>query len=337
MPAQNVRNQIPVPIFRMLGSDHLREYDDGIKGENRSKYWTLEPVIKNAGGDFAWVNWYLKDFVNNACVGYAYVQVGQENSFTWEAMEKGYNIQIPLIAKLRNEKKVKVETLSETGRWFKKNFKVTPPTMVSSLFTLNGDDRKTIWFDSRFYRANIIWENDNLRIRDIHMFDEKLSSDYINQKTELTTCNYYTLPIVDGNMWSDSSHHAGLRLKAIINNKEVLIEGGTPVVSDSIEGKLHVSWTLKNTEGYFIVDFDECGIQMKLESNKSVEWFLDFTIAINIQLPIAKIRNNKIECKFKDIDYRVDVLKGLVSVPKEKIVYRITPEKGKISLDFSKR
>jgi uncharacterized cupredoxin-like copper-binding protein len=169
------------------------------------------------------------------------------------------------------------------------------------------------------------------------MFDEKLSSDYINQKTELTTCNYYTLPIVDGNMWSDSSHHAGLRLKAIINNKEVLIEGGTPDVSDSMEGKLHVSWTLKNTEGYFIVDFDECGIQMKLESNKSVEWFLDFTTAINLQLPIAKIRNNKIECKFKDIDYRVDVLKGLVSVPKEKIVYRITPEKGKISLDFSKR
>jgi hypothetical protein len=336
MPAQNIQNQIPVPIFRMLGSDHLREYDDGIKGEDRNKYWTLEPVLKNAGGDSAWVDWYFKNFVNDACINYGYVQAGQENSFTWEKMEKGYNIQIPLIAKLRNEKKIKVETLAESGKRFKKNCKVTPPTSVSVLEKLNNDNRKTVWFNSRFYRANLIWENNNLRIRDIHMFDEKLQSDYLKEKTELTTCNYYTLPFVDGSMWSDSSIHAGLRLKAKVDGEEILLEGGTPVISDS-KNKLHISWQLKNLNGKFIIDFDERRMQMKLESEKQIEWFLDLTTAENVKLPITKISNKKIEGRVNGLKYHADIIKGFASILGKKNVYRLSPEKGVLKLDFSKR
>jgi hypothetical protein len=336
MPAQNFKNQIPVPIFRMLGSDHLREYDDGIKGESRKQYWTLEPVLKNAGGDSAWVYWYFKNFVNAACVNYGYIQAGQENSFTWDKMQKGFNIQIPLIAKLRDEKKIKVETLEESGKWFKKNYKTTPPTSVSTLEKLNDDDRKTVWFNSRFYRANIIWESNNLRVRDIHLFDENLQSDYLKEKTDLTTCNYYTLPFVDGSMWSDSSHNAGLRLKGIVNSKEVLLEGGTPVVSDS-KNKLHIFWPLKNIEGNFVLDFDERGMQMKLKGKEKISWFLDLTTAKNIQLPITKVSSKRIEGKVNDIKYRIDLLNGSVSIPEKEIVYRFSPEKRIIYFDFSKR
>jgi hypothetical protein len=337
MPAQNSKNQIPIPIFRMLGSDHLREYDDGIKGESRKQYWTLEPVLKNAGGDSAWVDWYLKNFVNDACVNYGYIQAGQENSFTWDKMQKGFNIQIPLIAKLRDEKKIKVETLEESGKWFKKNYKTTPPTSVSALEKLNDDDRKTVWFDSRFYRANIIWENNNLRVRDIHLFDEKLQSDYLKEKTDLTTCNYYTLPFVDGSMWSDSSHHAGLRLKTILNGKEVLLEGGIPVVSDSKKGQLHISWPLKNVDGNIVIDFDERGMQIKLESDKSVEWFLDFTTAENVKVPLIIINSKRIEGRSNELNYQIDLICGSVSVPRKEVICRLLPEKGNIKLDFSKR
>jgi hypothetical protein len=337
MPAQNSNNQIPVPVFRMLGSDHLREYDDGINGEPRIQYWTLEPVLKNAGGDSAWVNWYLNEFVNGVCMNFAYVQAGQENSFTWEKMCKGYSIQIPLIAKLRNENKVKVETLSESGKWFKKNFKITPPSSVTLLTNLKDDNHKTVWFDSRFYRTNIIWENGTLRFRDIHLFDEKLPSTYLNEKTDLTICNYYTLPFIDGNVWSDSSLHAGLRLKAVLNGKEVLIEGGTPVVDDSKKGKLHITWPLKNLAGNFIIDFDERGIIMKLESNTTASWFLDFTTAYGIKLPYTKISGNKIDCKFKELTYQINIKNGSASIPGNGIVYRLTPNNGLLSLDFSKR
>jgi len=42
---------------------------------------------------------------------------------------------------------------------------------------LPGSNRKTVWFNSRFYRVNIIWDDGTLRFRDIHLFDETLSSE----------------------------------------------------------------------------------------------------------------------------------------------------------------
>lgn len=65
MPAQHASAQIPVPIFRMLGSDPIRQYDDGLQKE-RQGVVTLEPVYPHAGGDSTWVNWFFKQFVDGA-------------------------------------------------------------------------------------------------------------------------------------------------------------------------------------------------------------------------------------------------------------------------------
>ena len=111
MPAQTAENQINVPVFRMLGSDPVRQYDDGL-GTGRQGVITLEPVYRYGGGDSAWVQWYFDEFVKGECLEFAYFQTGQENSFTWEKMSKGFKIQLPLIAALREEQKVKIKTLT---------------------------------------------------------------------------------------------------------------------------------------------------------------------------------------------------------------------------------
>ena len=85
---------------------------------------------------------------------FAYTQAGQENSFTWDAMSKGFEIQMPLIARLRDENKLKVETLAESGIWFKDHYKVTPSTSVTVNEDIKGSDLKTVWFNSRFYRIS---------------------------------------------------------------------------------------------------------------------------------------------------------------------------------------
>jgi hypothetical protein len=170
MPAQNEKNQLPVPIFRMLGSDPVRQYDTGV-GTTWQGVITLEPVYKDAGGDSTWVNWFFRELVNGPCMEFGYTQAGQENSFTWDAMAKGLEMQFPLIASLRDQKKVKVETLLESGQWFKKNYKVTPATAVTVNEDLKGSNRKTVWFNSKNYRINFLWEDSTLRIRDIHLFD----------------------------------------------------------------------------------------------------------------------------------------------------------------------
>lgn len=336
MPAQNEENQIPAPIFRMLGSDPIRQYDAGL-GTQRQHVVSLEPVYEKGGGDSAWVNWYFNQFIEGECMEYAYVQVGQENSFTWNRMSKGFKIQLPLIAQLRDEKKVKVETLVESGQWFRENFKTTPSTSVTIKEDLNGGTSKTVWFNSRFYRINLLWENNTLRFRDIHIFNENLSSDYVAKKGTSTKCSFYTLPFVDGFNWSSTDDVAGLRFKTIVNGKEKLIEGGVPVIRDSIQGKLNIFWPLKSLDAAFVFDVDENKMEIKLEGENSINWFLDLTAADNAKLPFEEILSQQINCQFEGMNYNVTTGKGIFSEPGNGVDFRIAPENNTLTLNFAQK
>ena len=334
MPAQHEKNQIPVPIFRMLGSDPIRQYDQGL-GTNRQGVISLEPVYKNAGGDSAWVNWYFKEFVEGACMEFAYTQTGQENSFTWNAMSKGFEIQMPLIARLRDEKKIKVETLKTSGKWFKEHYKITPATSVTVNEDLKGGNHKTVWFNSRFYRINLLWENGSLRFRDIHLFNEDLPSIYEKEKATSNECSFFTLPFVDGYLWSNKSNLAGLRFKAAKDGQEIFLEGNSPVITDSIPGRLHINWPLKSYEGTLVMDIDEKQIKIILISEESINWFLDLTAAENVKLPFVSVKPKKIECLFEGMSYSVSTTNGFFSKPDDSKVFRIAPVKNLLILKFN--
>lgn len=325
MPAQNAASQIPVPIFRMLGSDPIRQYDNGL-GSDRQGVITLEPVYPDAGGDATWVNWFLKEFVEGESLEFAYTQAGQENSFTWDAMAKGFEIQLPLIARLRDEKKVRVETLEASGRWFKAKYKITPATAVTVNKDLPGSDRKTVWYNSRFYRVNILWEKGFLNIRDIHLFNENFPSVYTKGVATSNECSFFTLPLVDGYVWSKPGTIAGLRLKALVNGKEVILEGGDPVISSPAAGKLHIVWPVQGAK--LLIDMDEK--QMKLSmSGAKLNWFLDLDTADNAVLPFKKTSGDRVDCQFEGMNYTVKAVKGNFSK-----VLRITPSNNAIQLEF---
>ena len=336
MPAQNKENQIPVPIFRMLGSDPIRQYDAGL-GSPSQDVVSLEPVYAKGGGDSAWVHWYFDQFINGECMEFAYVQVGQENSFTWDRMSKGFGIQLPLIARLRDEKKIRIETLAESGRWFRENFATTPSTSVTVKEDLHGGTRRTVWFNSRFYRSNLLWENDTLRFRDIHVFKEDLASDYVDAKGTSTQCQFYTLPFVDGFSWSSVSEVAGLRLKTVVNGKETLAAGRLPVISDSMRGRLSITWPLKSSEGVFVIELDEYKMEMRMEGETPIDWFMELTTAGDAKLPFEKISPQKIHCRFKGMDYEVTVGRGLFSEPGHGIIFRIKPEDNVITLNLAQQ
>lgn len=336
MPAQNADKQLPVPIFRMLGSDPVRQYDTGISS-SRQGVITLEPVYPKAGGDSTWVNWFFKEFVEGESMEFAYTQAGQENSFTWDAMSKGFQIQLPLIAKLRDENKVKVETLAESGQWFKDHYKVTPATSVTVNKDIAGSDLKTVWFNSRFYRLNLLWENGALTFRDIHLFDENFPSVYTKEKATSNECSFFTLPFVDGYIWSKPGTLAGMRFKAVIDGKEVLLKGGDPVIQSPGTGKLHISWPLEVKGSALVMDINEKQISINVNGGRTIDWYLDMTIAENEKtvLPFKAIGDHKIDCHFEGMDYAVTTVRGVFSKPNDQTVFRITPEKNSITMDLA--
>jgi hypothetical protein len=331
MPAQNAQNQVPVPVFRMLGSDPIRQYDHGL-GSRRQGVVTLEPVYPLAGGDSAWVHWFFQSFTNDQLLGFNYTQAGQENSFTWDAMAKGFEIQMPLIARLRDEQKIRVETLEASGRWFRKKYQVTPVTTFVADKDMAGSDQKTIWFNSRFYRINMLWEKGTLRIRDIHLFNEKFPSVYETKPVTSNECTFFTLPVVDGYIWSKPDQLAGLRLKGIIDGKEVALEGGDPKFIKTGDATMHITWPLKTIDATFEADLSEKQVTMKMVSAQPIDWFFDLTTAEKVSLPFNNVQSTGIDCSFEGMKYQVKASTGSFTKPANGAVFRISPQSNRITL-----
>jgi len=245
MPAQTQAGEIPVPIFRMLGSDPIYQFG------NSPGMFTLEPVYPAAGGSPEWTEWFLNNLIQQPALAFGYTQAGQENSFGWEAMKTGLTMQVALLAMQSRADEIKVQTLEESGKWFRHHFPITPPTSVVALDDWKHQNRKTVWYDSRFYRLNVLWENGGFFIRDLHLFDENVVSPTHYTALATTSLAYGTLPVMDGALWSGPAK-AGIWpvLLAPDGGISLLIPDGPPVVTElnatdlSIRQPLHGGGTL---------------------------------------------------------------------------------------------
>lgn len=331
MPAQNAENQIPVPIFRMLGSDPIHQYDNGL-GENRQRVVSLEPVYSGGGGNEDWCRWYFDALVDGPAMAYGYTQAGQENSFTWEKMAKGFEIQMPMIARLKAEKKISLQTLGETGEWFKQNYPVTPPTSVTVLNDHSEKNQKTVWFNSRFYRANLLWDRNTMRFRDIHMFDERVASDYLTQRGLSTRCDYWTLPVVDGFNWSSRNQTAGLRF---MTHDDTEIKGGIPVVDDQTPGKLLIRWPTHSPNGEIRIEFAESTIDISSIGDVKGNWRLDLSHSQpNASLPFHTIGRTSVTCFYRGFEYSLLAKQGEFTLGKRRFL-RIVPEEDRIMVQLT--
>ena len=214
MPAQTEAEQLPVPLFRMLGSDPVYQYDLGVDVENGAKaiqdVITLEPAYTSAGGGNPdWVDWYMKENFNGECLSFGYAQAGQENSFSWPGMEKGLTYQFPLFARLQQEGKIVVEPLGDTGRWFKQTYASTPASAITAHSAYDDPEKNSVWYCSKHYRINLYSDHGKLRIRDLHIFNEKYPDPFEDTVCETNEATYESLPVVDGNIFSGNHVIAG--------------------------------------------------------------------------------------------------------------------------------
>lgn len=335
MPAQTEEGQIPVPVFRMLGSDPIYQYDDGL-GQKRQGVISLEPVYEKAGGNRQWVDYFLESIVNQPCLAFNYAQAGQENSFTWENMREGLEMQIPILDSLRKENKIRVETLGESGKWFKERFKVTPPTAVTTLTDVRGEGNKTVWFNSRYYRVNLLWERGTFRFRDIHLFDERYKSAYLDQPGEGNQFLFYTLPVVDGFMWSQGMDRAGLRIVRFGkagDREELSLDH--PVVTEIGKEALIVS-AEDPKGGPFRITFYETGFEVvSLSKEADFSWALELKAANGKALPFTAVEDKAVNATFDGFDYGIACEKGHIQKPVSgaEYVFRIFPSDNEIRID----
>lgn len=303
VPAGTPSEQIDIATFRMLGSDPIEQYDSGLGG-NHQAVITLEPVFSNCGGSSDWTNRYLGSLTSDPAMTLAYAQAGQENMFTWDTMKKGYEYQIPRIGAMANRGDLRLETLGETGEWFHRNFETTPPSAVSSLTAYKKEGRRTVWFNSRNYRLNIMQRHDTLYVRDMHIFDQNQPERYLKQRCTTPDAHYLTLPLVDGNVWSDDTHRAALYF---YDAAGIMLRFGAPEVKND-GATLTYSTPLLSGKGSLTIKADENSTTFTIEGCKG--WYARLVTAPGAELPFKSVKDNELTANFENFDYSVKLRNG---------------------------
>ena len=331
MPAQTEEGQIPVPVFRMLGSDPIYQYDYSL-GHNGQGVITMEPVYSCAGSDPNWVHYFMESFMNEPCLQFGYVQIGQENSFGWPMIGKGLTMQVALIDSLRQEGKLVYQTLGETARWFRENNKVTPSTAVTCMEDFRNEGNQTVWYNTRFYRTNLLWNPSGFRFRDIYKFDEKFHSRYHSEPASGTKLIYYTLPVADGSRWSESDDRAGFFIE-LANGERVVLKD-PQVEEDRENGTLTI--TSQDAEGKpCIVFLTETSISVQYDAK---DWTLTLSAPRrNMEdMPSLSIADDHTHLNLvsQDFPYSISLSEGTFQEGEGAVLYRILPKDQKITIQM---
>lgn len=199
--AVEMKNAVRAPVFKMLTPDPIHNYGNPDRLYSDYPYRrgcaTLEPVW-DTGFEPRIVDWFFRVYTESkGLLNLSYMQVGQENSFGWKMISRGWPMQCAKIAAMTKNGQIVVETMGETARRFKTDHPVNCPQTQVALEDWNGDRRRSVWYNSRFYRANLILEGGKLVFRDIHKMSDDFEEPFLNKKCVGWQALYFTPPVVD--------------------------------------------------------------------------------------------------------------------------------------------
>lgn len=211
-----------------------------------------------------------------------------------------------------------VETLLETCRRFRAQHLTTP---VSAAILEDG-----ALFNSRFYRAQLLWQGDSLAFGDIHLFDERVASPYLNEVCISSQMSSQTLPLMD------SRAENGKASLCLTDAEGNVLRGRAPIVTRN-NRELLIRWPLKEKKGEIQVSLTEESMRITC-TDKSLRWALRMRGNRSVQLPVRRTTLRSLLCELDGWQYRVDVLRGACLPGKMPV---LESRGGMLELSFSNR
>ncbi len=206
-PAQHKDMQTDIPVFRLLSPSPIHNYDeqkycsDEFASHTLRAPYTLEPYFY-MGRDSNAVDWMFDCYYGEESLGFAYAQIGQENSFykRGQLVLDGTKMQIE---KLLRRGDVTFMKMKDTGEAYKKFSRgSTPATSVVALKNFDSVDVQSVYYDCKNYTANLFRYEDRIFIRSLFLFDERKKEQYLEDTCTTFDAVYENLPIVD-TKWCD--------------------------------------------------------------------------------------------------------------------------------------
>lgn len=310
-PAVEPKNQVSSPVFRMLGQDPVYYYVRQFTlpdGKRISEPDTMEPVW-TSGRSSIFVREFLEMITKAPTLRFGYAQMGQENSFPWPQMEEAYPAQMQALAELRDTGAVHVETMGDSGRRFKKQFKMTPPqaqVQLNDPFGNANPAQSSIWYQSRFYRANLHIKGDLPFLRDLTVYSDRNPQPFLTEATRDNDVEQRMPAVLDGYHWSKHPGSGEVTAGGFFQvGAERLRLSGKPKVRE--EGNSLIVELPVGSGRLLTVRFDERKITMSLKPNEpltvSFEW--DATKAC-----LTMVQPHRASYRWKGFEYSVEVRGG---------------------------
>jgi hypothetical protein len=316
-PALERGNQIPTPVFRLLGQDPVYYYDNRLPNPD-----TMEPVWPS-GQSGVFVEHFLEMIARSPSQSFAYAQLGQENSFGWPMMGKGYALQMAKLAGIRNQGDLRVETMGETGRRFKRSFSSTPTqaqVMLQDPFANTVSPERTVWYQSKYFRANLHFRSNEFYLRDLHVYDDSFAEPYLEETAKRHGIEQRMLAVLDGYHWSDDRTHAGQAGKRAMGRflwmdkderETALVAAGAPIL-DEDASTLRVKVPLSSA-GTLEAVFMEREMTFKLNGASdqkrlalSFEWVPE-------RSALQGVVADRLHYRFRSFNYSVQAMGGAAS------------------------
>jgi hypothetical protein len=325
-PAVHRENQISTPVFRMLGQDPVYYYQNGYPmatGDHGFGPDTMEPVWPS-GLSPAFIKHFLGMIAEAPTLKFAYAQLGQENNFGWPEMAAAYPVQMKALAALRDSGSVHVETMGDSGRRFKHAFKETPAqaqVMLTDPFDNAGPAERSIWYQSRFYRANLHFRGDLPYFRDLTTYSDRNPQPFFHEATRSHDVEQRMPALLDGYHWSPTpgSAEPGAGGYFVLDGKRLTLSGDPHVREEgsalTVEIPVHGGRVL-------YVTFEERAISLRLTPKADGALTLSFEWDPK-RAALLGVESHRVAFRWKDFDYSV----GFVGAAKR------TPEGWSITED----
>ena len=324
-PAARTDDRMRTPVFRMLGPDPIRQYDMGLGDPDACQLVsTLEPVYPLGGGSREWVEWYFREIFNGKSLSHAYAQMGQENSFGWEEIQKGLPMQFEILDRETKAGRVELTTLGEAGEWFASSFDETPPAAMCVDSDPFEEGYRTVWYNCKNYRMNVLYRDGIAWIRDFQLFDGGFHEKYLDRPEDLANCAFFNLPVMDGFRFSKGDLRAGIYL---YKDGQLAPPGDKFITfTDNTDGK-----AVAFTPGKARFEMREDRIDVTLEEPGL---YLAFIASPECELPYRRVTEKELVMRFRgrldeEYEYALRLDKGVFAQKEGTIT--VWPEDGRIT------
>ncbi len=314
-PALERRNQIDTPVFRMLGQDPVYYYAKNWTlpdGKQLGEPDTMEPVW-TSGRSPLFVETFLDMISDAPTLRFAYAQMGQENTFPWPQQAEAYPMQMQALAELRATGKVHVETMGDSGRRFKKAFTLTPAQAQVQLhdpFANTAPAQQSVWYQSRFYRANLHLQGDLPRLRDVTIYSDLNPQPFLTQATRQENVEQRMPAVLDGYHWSKNSAPEGETGAFFSVAGTRLLFNGPPRISEK-GSSLRAEFSVGQGRTLNVL-FEEQKISCSLSPKTSEPLVLSFEWDAS-KAALSAVKPQRVSYQQQGFDYGVEIENGRAS------------------------